>query len=182
MDKLESLTGLQECADNCKTWAEYYRDQPAPSAVIMTLFRAATLMTGADAQLSVALLHAAKLERALADLVQAVREHNGRQTHLGDCIISPTRAAVELLDEIERKTARMNPYTEKLIAELASEIAERGLDPLSGEQLALLRGEDCEERTGMLEDMRDRVGLDVRDLLDGPVTDEERSNGRRSCR
>lgn len=72
-----------------------------------------------------------------------------------------------------------DPYTERLITELSSEIAERGLEPLTSEQLELIRGEDCEDRREMLEDMRDRVGLDVQDLIDGPADDDERSNGRR---
>lgn len=49
------------------------------------------------------LTDAAMLERTLADLAQAVKAHNGRQTHLGDCIITECGAALTLLDNLARR-------------------------------------------------------------------------------
>jgi len=55
------------------------------------------------------------------------------------------------------------PETEKLIANLSQQIAAKGLDPLCAEQLDLLRSGNF-GRIGMLEDLRDRCGLDIPDF------------------
>lgn len=72
--------------------------------------------------------------------------------------------------------------TADLIAHLETQIAARGLDPLSDEQIDLLESEsraDREERDWMLEDLRDRVGLDVPADAISCVDDEERGHGPR---
>lgn len=74
----------------------------------------------------------------------------------------------------------MNPS--ELIALLETQIEARGLDPLSDEQIALLESEsraDRAERDAMLEDLRDRVGLEIPDDAFSCVDDDERSNGPR---
>jgi hypothetical protein len=70
----------------------------------------------------------------------------------------------------------------ELVVLLEHQIAARGLDLLSDEQMALLESDsaaDEAERVGMLEDLRDRVGLVVPDECFPCITDEERSNGPR---
>lgn len=70
----------------------------------------------------------------------------------------------------------------QLIESLSAQISARNLDPLSSEQLDLLEStnpSDREEREWMLEDLRDRVGLDIPDDAFSPFTDDDRSNGPR---
>jgi hypothetical protein len=67
----------------------------------------------------------------------------------------------------------------ELIALLAAQIAARGLEPLSDEQIDLLEADESDDdRIGMLEDLRDRVGLDVPLAAFPCISDDERSNGR----
>jgi hypothetical protein len=68
-----------------------------------------------------------------------------------------------------------------LIPHLENQLAARGLEPLSFEQIDLLESEnpaDADEREWVLADLRDRLGLDIPAECFSVVTDEERSNGR----
>jgi hypothetical protein len=77
-----------------------------------------------------------------------------------------------------------NCPAERLIESLSAQIAARGLDPLSDEQIDLIESTepgDRRERDWMLEDLRDRVGLDVPDEAISCVSDDERSDGPGHC-
>ena len=68
---------------------------------------------------------------------------------------------------------------DELIAHLEQQITARGLDPLSDEEIYTLESGEGAERDGLLEDLRDRVGLNIPDDAFSCVDDDERSNGPR---